>query len=147
MQPMKYIVYVSQAGKPLKTDELKALLDHSRKRNVETGITGLLIYRFNPDYTRGNFVQVLEGPAAAIDDVWDRIASDDRHHTIVVVEEGETANRMFGDWSMGFKNVDASDLKDFEGFSDLGSDQFWEQVSPEGASAALDLLRSFYDGA
>jgi hypothetical protein len=147
MQDMKYIVYVSQAKEPFSTEELKALLEHSRRRNQETGISGLLIYRFNPDYNRGNFVQVLEGAEAAIDDVWRRISSDDRHHTIIVVEEDKIETRMFGDWSMGFKNIDASELEAFDGFSDLGSDQFWENVNSDNAAAALDLLRSFYDGA
>lgn len=144
---MKHIVYVSQAERPFHSDELSELLAHSRKRNAEDGITGLLIYRFNPDYERGNFVQILEGPDDKIDDVWRRISNDSRHHTIIVVEEGEISSRAFADWSMGFKNVDAADLSSFEGFSDLGSDDFWQDITPSKASAALDLLRSFYDGA
>ncbi len=143
---MKHIIYVSQAERPLQTDELSALLEHSQARNAEDGITGLLIYRFNTDFGRGNFVQVLEGPDDKIDDVWRRISGDTRHHTIVVVQEGEIASRMFGDWSMGFKNVDEADLSGFEGFSDLGSDRFWADVTPGIADEALGLLRSFYDG-
>ncbi|NNK78028.1 MAG: hypothetical protein HKP40_04870 [Litoreibacter sp.] len=53
---------------------------------------------------------------------------------------------MFGDWSMGFKNVDAEDLAGFEGFSDLGSDAFWEKLNAGAIPEALDLLKSFYDG-
>ena len=94
---MKYIVYVSQAAKPFSKDELSRLLEHSRKRNKLDEITGLLIYRFKEDFNRGNFVQVLEGPSAAIDDVWNRISNDQRHHTIVVIEEDTIENRMFAD--------------------------------------------------
>ena len=143
---MKQIVYVSQAERPFSTDELSSLLEHSRAKNADDGITGLLIYRFNPDYGRGNFVQVLEGPDDKIDDVWRRISNDTRHHTIVVVSESPIDTRMFSAWTMGFKNVDASDLAGFEGFSDLGSDRFWQQITPTSAEAALDLLKSFYDG-
>ena len=143
---MKFIVYVSQAKRPFSEAELAKLLEHSRTRNTSDQITGLLIYRFNKDYNRGNFVQVLEGPESAIEDVWQRISSDSRHHTIVVVEEGDVEKRMFGDWSMGFKNVIASELENFEGFSELGSDEFWKDISPKSASEALELLRSFYEG-
>ena len=143
---MKHIVYVSQAERPFGTDELSSLLEHSRAKNADDGITGLLIYRFNPDYGRGNFVQVLEGPDDKIDDVWRRISNDTRHHTIIVVEEGPIDARMFSAWTMGFKNVDAPDLESFEGFSDLGSDRFWHEVTPTSAAEALDLLKSFYDG-
>ncbi len=142
---MKHIVYVSQAHRPMSTDELASLLKHSRVRNLEDEITGLLIYRFNADYDRGNFVQALEGPEDKIDDVWQRISKDARHHTIVVVEESSVEQRMFKDWSMGFKNVTAADLEGVDGFSDLGSDQFWRDVSTTSAAGALELLRSFYD--
>lgn len=143
---MKYIVYVSQAVKPFGSDELSQLLEHSRAKNLSDDITGLLIYRFNEEYSRGNFVQVLEGPVASIDDVWARISKDPRHHTIVVVEEEDIEERMFKDWSMGFRNVDAKDLKNIEGFSDLGSDNFWNQITSGAVPEALELLKSFYDG-
>ena len=141
---MRYIVYVSQTKKPFSEDELLKLLKHSRQRNTKESITGLLVYRFNEDYDRGNFIQVLEGPEKQLEDVWSRISKDPRHHTIVVVEEGHIQERMFKDWSMGFKNVDSKDLCSFQGFSDLGSDKFWEDIDPGKVSSALELARSFY---
>jgi len=144
---MKYIVYVSQAVKPFSADALGALLEHSRKRNTADGITGLLIYRYNDDFSRGNFLQILEGPDAALDDVWRRISSDPRHHTVVVVEEGHVAQRMFPDWSMGFKNVAAVQLADYEGFADMGTDAFWHRAAQGSLTEAIDLLKGFYDAA
>ena len=141
---MKYIVYVSQASRPFSEDQLTDLLLHSRERNTKDGISGLLIYRFNHDFNRGNFVQVLEGPDSSLENVWSRISKDKRHHTVVVVEEGCIATRMFENWSMGFKNIEARELREFEGFSDLGSDKFWKEVNPGKVSTALDLARSFY---
>lgn len=144
---MKFIVYVSQARKPFSADALKDLLDHSRKRNIADDITGLLIYRYNADCDRGNFLQVLEGRDDAIEDVWRRISNDPRHHTIVVIEQGPLDKRMFPDWSMGFKNVDTGDLSGHEGFADMGSDAFWRNARALTAPEALDLLTGFYDGA
>ena len=99
---MKHIVYVSQAAKSFSSDEFSGLMKHSRTRNSADEITGLLVYRYNDDFKRGNFLQVLEGTEEALDDVWRRISGDPRHHTIIVLEEGESDARMFGDWSMGF---------------------------------------------
>ncbi|MFO7920913.1 MAG: BLUF domain-containing protein [Nioella sp.] len=143
---MKYITYVSQAERPYAQDELARLLSHSRARNDADGITGCLVYRYNEDFERGNFLQVLEGPDAAIDDVWRRISSDSRHHTIVVIDEGPVAERMFSDWSMGFRNVDAGDLASAAGYADLGSDAFWDRASGGTLPTALTLLKSFHDG-
>lgn len=144
---MKHIVYVSQAAKAFSAEKLAALLEYSRDRNAAEDITGLLVYRYNDDFKRGNFLQVLEGSSEALDDVWRRIAGDPRHHTIIVLEEGESDTRMFGDWSMGFRNVEETDLSSFAGFSELGSDVFWESAKKQALPGALDALRSFYDGA
>jgi hypothetical protein len=143
---VNYIVYVSQAAKAFSTDELAGLLTHSRQRNTDDGVTGLLVYRYNPDFTRGNFLQVLEGTDDALEDVWRRISSDPRHHTIIVLDEGTSDTRMFGDWSMGFRNVDEVDLIRSQGFSELGSDAFWEDAKKQALPDALTTLRSFYDG-
>ena len=143
---MKFIVYVSQSAKAFSTGDLGALLEHSRDRNAADDITGLLIYRYNEDFRRGNFLQVLEGPEDALADVWNRISSDPRHHTIIVLEEGESDARAFGDWSMGFRNVDEQDLAGFVGFSQLGSDAFWQDAKKQALPDALATLRSFYDG-
>jgi hypothetical protein len=142
---VKYIVYVSQAAKAFSTDDLAGLLTHSRKRNSADGVSGLLVYRYNSDFKRGNFLQVLEGTDDALDDVWRRISGDPRHHTIIVLDEGKSETRMFGDWSMGFRNVDESDLAKFAGFSELGSDAFWQDAKKQALPDALSTLRSFYD--
>lgn len=141
---MNYIVYVSQARRPMSLTGLQELLDHSRERNDQDGITGLLVYRYNPDFDRGNFIQVLEGRQGALDDVWGRISQDQRHHTIVTLHEGDAPERMFKTWSMGFKNIDASELSVHPGYADMGSDAFWDRVDREALPAPLEFLQSFY---
>ena len=141
---MKYLIYVSQAVRPPSADELAEILHYSRTRNSREGITGLLIYRYRPDERRGNFMQLLEGDAAAVEQAWRRIAADPRHHTKVVLEEGETDRRAFPDWSMGFRDADAADLAGFEGYSDLGSEAFWAQARAGALPAALEVMTAFY---
>lgn len=45
---------------------------------------------------------------------------------------------------MGFRNVAASDLVNFEGFSDLGTEHFWEQAGTKTLDSPMGMLKSFY---
>lgn len=97
------IVYVSAARHPFTPAELEALLEKSRANNRRDGISGVLVYR------DGDFLQVLEGPEAAVRRTYARIAADARHGGVIVLDESEIAERNFGDWSMGFRRVPAAE--------------------------------------
>lgn len=142
---MHYLIYVSQAVRPMTQDELAEILRISREHNVRDAITGLLIYRFSPADGRGNFMQLLEGEEPTVRDAYARIAADQRHHTKIVLEEGDTPDRNFPDWSMGFRNVEAEDLAGFEGYSDLGSPDFWDRADSGKLIAPLDMMKAFYE--
>lgn len=143
---MKYIVYVSQAKSPFTNDALATLLRKSRSRNTDEGITGVLLYRYSEDFDKGYFIQAIEGPVKTLDDLWSRISRDQRHHTIVTLAEGAQTDRMFPNWSMGFKNVEAGDLAQVPGFADLDKDSFWQGLKSRQMPEAVELLQGFYDG-
>ena len=63
------LVYVSKAGKRLNQDELEGILSKARKNNTDTDITGLLLY---DGY--GTFIQVLEGPEPAVENLFEKIS-------------------------------------------------------------------------
>ena len=96
-------VYVSAASCDLTDGELAAILDVSRRNNAARGITGALAY-----YDRA-FVQVLEGPEAAVEALLVTIARDPRHTEVTVCDRARVDERAFGAWSMGW--VRASDLE------------------------------------
>ncbi|WP_051378848.1 BLUF domain-containing protein [Derxia gummosa] len=102
MTPLLLLLYVSSARTPLTDTELAALLVQSRDRNARLGLTGVLLYR------DGNFMQALEGPADAVEQVWASIQRDPRHHDIITLMESTVQSRSFGSWSMGFINLDGS---------------------------------------
>ena len=83
---------------------LADILESSIRNNQADGLTGMLLYY------RGGFMQVLEGEDAAVSRTFARIQRDKRHHSITMLSRGETLQRHFGQWSMGFKNVNANDL-------------------------------------
>ena len=50
---MYYMIYVSQAARPMTSSELTAILEKSRMHNERDGLSGLLIYKFMPYYCPG----------------------------------------------------------------------------------------------
>jgi hypothetical protein len=142
---MHYLVYVSQARRPMDEAELEAILIPSRAANPALGITGLLVYRYSPDTDSGHFIQMLEGEESAVRALYDRIVRDPRHHTKLVLGEGEIPARMFANWSMGFKNVDDALFARLPGYARLGAGSFDAKEFQNSNHSALDLLKFFYD--
>lgn len=109
---MYSLVYVSSATTLFTVEQLDALLERSRANNSGLGITGLLLYR------DGNFMQLLEGEERQVDALYKKIALDPRHHGCQVLLERAEGQRMFSEWSMAFRRVQAAgDLPD--GFSEF----------------------------
>ena len=141
---LNYIVYYSFSQSDISNSELGALLQKAREWNKTHEITGLLIYRFNKIFKRGNFLQIIEGPENSIFSTWERIRKDPQHHTITVLEEGSYEERNFSNWSMGLKNLGTEAFIDIPGFININNDQFWE--NPKNLKPnAMKLLRNFYD--
>lgn len=104
-------LYVSGASRPLSADEIEKILAVSRHNNLRDGVTGMLLW------ADGVFIQILEGEAKTVRSVFQRIEADDRHKNVMVVLEQAAEKRLFTQWSMGFKRLDAdmaSDRKIFQ---------------------------------
>lgn len=142
---MHYLIYVSQAEAPMPHRELAKILASSRAWNEAHGVTGLLIYKLSEDGRRGNFMQILEGEKVDVQAAFARITADPRHHTKIVLEEGEVAARAFPDWSMGFRNLEPGELAGHAQFRDLGEETFGARARAGTVTGALELMRSFYE--
>ena len=141
---LNYIIYYSFSRSEVGSRELEGILRKARDWNQAHEITGLLIYRFNKIFERGNFLQIIEGPKNSILSAWERILADQRHHTITVLEDGKFDERNFSAWSMGLKNLNTEAMKEVPGFVNLNNDRFWS--NPNNLKpTALELLRNFYD--
>lgn len=73
---------------------LGGIMVGARRNNARDGITGALICRADL------YLQLLEGPAAAIDALFGRIAGDDRHLDVEPLVSGPVAARLFPAWDM-----------------------------------------------
>ena len=73
---------------------LGGILIAARRNNRRDDVTGALICRSDI------YLQLLEGPQAAVSAAFDRIARDDRHLDIEPLFAGEVADRLFPAWAM-----------------------------------------------
>ena len=140
----EYVMYTSFSKSKISNEDLRELLSKSREWNSRENISGLLIYRFNKEFNRGNFLQLVEGPKKSIINVWPRISRDTRHHTITILEEGTYEQRIFPTWSMGFKNLNDKEFTGLPGALELTDESFWENIA-NVKPRAFHLLKSFYD--
>ncbi len=74
--------------------ELDAIIEVSKRRNAQAGITGVL--RYDGAY----FLQVLEGPRTPVEAMMARIRRDPRHTDIRILHAGPLEQRDFGNWHM-----------------------------------------------
>ena len=118
MQPY-HLIYQSQWMVPMDAAALNTLLEQCRDYNQQHDITGVLLH--TPE---GRFLQVLEGPRAAVRHLYyHAILSDMRHHHCRVLGEGSWPTRSFATWTMGFRQAQPHDLRTLLGESapnDLG---------------------------
>jgi hypothetical protein len=96
-----HLIYVSTAFSELGAGDLERILESAVRRNTALNVTGMLLY------ADGSFMQVLEGEAAAVDEVFARVENDTRHTGIFLIERAPIDERSFDKWSMGFKRLDA----------------------------------------
>ena len=103
---LRRLVYASRSriggGAAAVAVELAAILESARRRNEESGVTGALVLRGR------RFAQALEGPHAAVQEVFGRIAADVRHDEVTVVEDGPVPARAFPGWSMAYAGGEGS---------------------------------------
>src|SRR5579871_1906288 len=111
-------IYASLAVSTFNEAELPLLLERARRFNSLHSLTGMLLY------VEGNFFQVLEGEAEAVDAIYARIMRDPRHTRVTLIIREPIAQRDFSEWTMGFSVVDR-----FEAGQLIGENDFFRKAS------------------
>ena len=93
---MARLIYVSRMTDECDMESIQGILNVSREKNAAAQITGILCY--DPVF----FLQCLEGPKNAVNELYNHILRDDRHTDVVLLEYADIEERTFGSWSMGF---------------------------------------------
>lgn len=111
---MVRLIYVSIMTEDCDTEALMDILKISRAKNDAKDITGVLCY--DPAF----FMQCIEGPREAINDLYNSINRDPRHKNITLLEYADIEERIFGDWSMGFLPSGVLDKEMLESYATSG---------------------------
>lgn len=90
------MIYASTKQDTLTKDDIENILTVSRSNNTRAKVTGVLCFSHN------YFLQCLEGERQHVNDLYNRIASDDRHSEPFIIEYSEISERSFGNWAMGY---------------------------------------------
>jgi hypothetical protein len=132
---MYQLVYVSSAERLFTRQELLQLLEKSRVNNTQLGITGMLLYR------DGNIMQVLEGEEAVVLHLFERISRDSRHKGVIVLLREQGTERMFPEWTMGFRDLDSPEVRQIEGYSEFLNEPLTAELGPDRARRLLTLFK------
>ena len=102
MSAVFHLVYISEAVADISYTDIRDILDVSRRRNLEDGITGLLIFR------DGYFLQLLEGEEKKVRATLGRILQDERNYSLRLLIETQGDERLYANWAMAFYDADIS---------------------------------------
>lgn len=103
MNTLVQLVYASRMVGGLQLQQLDDILQVSRRNNEKRGITGALCY-----CDRG-FLQCLEGPSQAVNELYGNIVRDPRHADVTLLSYGEIGQRSFARWAMAYVRADDID--------------------------------------
>jgi len=88
-------VYCSRAAEGVDNVEVDRIVEWSQRRNVERGITGILVFG------SGVFFQWIEGPPLEVENLIASLHSDPRHYDIVPLDRNvENRERLYPNWEM-----------------------------------------------
>lgn len=135
---MIQLIYSSAATVPFSEQDLVRLLQHSRERNQELEISGMLLYYDD------SFLQILEGPEKMVEQTFERISDDPRHRCVQLLVRASIHRRVFGDWKMGFVHARRDWLKDLPGYTDFFASK--GLPSHRSGDLAVKLLSQFRFG-
>lgn len=107
---MHHIIYISTAARDLSDEELLILLEQARRYNTARNITGVLLYGHRM------VVQVLEGEQEVIEELYQRIARDERHLSVMKLADKPIQARSFSDWSMGYERLGRNQARQLQGY-------------------------------
>jgi hypothetical protein len=129
------LIYVSSATHPLSDGELEKILESSVRHNTTSNITGMMLY------SEGNFLQVLEGSEATVEETYRRICQDPRHTNFFLISKEEIPQREFSAWQMGFRRLSKLDAENTPSYAPLFEKGFDSQQLSAQSGLAAEMMR------
>jgi hypothetical protein len=95
---MKRLIYSSNSSENVDFKIVGEILTHAMNRNKEIGITGMMVYDGH------RFLQCIEGDETVVDELWQKLTKDTRHHSLYIHGTEFDDKRLFPEWNMGYMN-------------------------------------------
>jgi hypothetical protein len=136
---VKTIVYSSVSATVPDAGTVLGILRTARAHNARHGVRGVLLLADRM------YMQVLEGPAEAVDRLMDNIQRDPRHSCVVpwLVEDAPDHAAMFADWTMAFARVGAVGDGTDAGLSPIDRSPLHAILAAYPERSASRILRGF----
>jgi hypothetical protein len=130
-------VYVSNASQDFTKADLRSLLQEIRQKNTELGVTGMLLYK------DGSFMQVVEGEQEVVARLLEVIQRDSRHTGFQVILHALSEERLFSEFSMGFRDLREQSATKTPGYSDFMNTPLTDADFSECPSRCMKLMLLF----
>jgi len=137
---LSQLVYVSNRKPNCTSEEIEKILASCKKNNPPLNITGVLLY------SDTKFIQLVEGDAKVIMDLYDKIKKDARHSTPMMISYNPINEKSFPSWHMGTKDIAKSDVQFKTDISTEDKKTFNSILSgkQEAGQKVLNLLKKFF---
>jgi hypothetical protein len=131
------MVYISSAKLGLTENEIITIVEDARINNEKIGVTGLLLFN------KRSFMQLVEGEAATIEALYEKIRQDNRHAEVTLLLKESITHRNFSNWTMGFKNIEKLKKINPGILNHFLEDDFNFSIYQQNPYRALQFLETF----
>jgi hypothetical protein len=137
---LSQLVYVSTRSSTCTSQEIEKILTSCKKNNPSLGITGILLY------TDKKFIQLVEGDAKVILDLYDKIKMDKRHSNAMMITYNPIKEKSFPSWHMASRDISNGELGYKTEISSTDRQIFDKVLSgkEENGEKVLNLLKKFF---
>ncbi|CCH01094.1 Photoactivated adenylate cyclase subunit beta [Fibrella aestuarina BUZ 2] len=131
------ITYFSSAAESTTEHDIVDIVEFSRIKNARLNITGVLLY------INGSIVQVLEGPQAALEDLYKSIQADVRHTNVRAVISQPISQRLFSHWYMGYETLSVQQYEEVQNIIPVEPQA--QPFSDDEQPVIVRMLKDFFD--
>lgn len=137
---LSQLIYVSNRKPTCTQAEIDKILISCEKNNPPLNITGVLLY------SDAKFIQLVEGEAKVILDLYDKIKKDARHTNTVMISYGPIKEKSFPSWHMGTKNISNNEVDYQTNITKDDKTMFNNMLSgkAEDGQKVLSVLKKFF---
>ena len=132
------LIYTSKVSGEPQWTEMRDIIKESVGNNSELDITGLLMI------CNDTYLQVLEGPERAVNELYARILRDKRHHDCILISYEQVQTKKFAGWAMNCINPEILPDEFKKRLMKEFGDSTGSIKVPDDPKGALSLLEEVY---